>query len=142
MRALVIVLDTNVLISGLTSPDPLSPVSRVVRLWLGGEFEVATSPHILGELQTAARNRYFRRRASGEELDALSDLVAQFAAVRAVDAVTRGAGPHASDDEVLALVASGGIDYLVTGDKELLAMGEYEGVPIINPSALLEVLEA
>ena len=50
--------------------------------------------------------------------------------------------PHASDDAKLALAASGGIDYLVTGDKELLAMRSYQGVPIVTPRAFLEVLGA
>ncbi|MDP9366117.1 MAG: hypothetical protein M3Q10_18180 [Chloroflexota bacterium] len=52
----------------------------------------------------------------------------------------QGAAPHAADGLVLATAVSGGADYLVTGDKGLLAVGKYRDVRIIALRAFLAVL--
>jgi len=52
----------------------------------------------------------------------------------------RGVATHPEDDLVIATAVNAGADYLVTGDKELLAVGAYQSVTIRNPRAFLELL--
>ena len=37
------------------------------------------------------------------------------------------------DDEILALARSLSVDYIVTGDKDLLVLKKFESIPIITP---------
>lgn len=43
---------------------------------------------------------------------------------------------------MLAVAASARVDYLVTGDKPLQRLGAYQGVRVISPRAVLDLLEA
>ena len=54
----------------------------------------------------------------------------------------RGVATHPEDDLVLATAVSGQVDYLVTGDRQILRLGMYEGVTIISPAAFLDILHA
>ncbi len=44
------------------------------------------------------------------------------------------------DDLVLATAHLGRADYLVTGDRKLLGLGEYEGVAIVSPREFLSLI--
>jgi uncharacterized protein len=44
-----------------------------------------------------------------------------------------GVASHPEDDLILATAVSAQADYLVTGDRQLLALGEYQGVQIVTP---------
>lgn len=49
---------------------------------------------------------------------------------------------HPEDDLILATAVAGNAEYLVTGDRQLLALGTYEGVRIVSAAEFLAVLEA
>jgi predicted nucleic acid-binding protein len=42
---------------------------------------------------------------------------------------------------ILATAVSGGADYLVAGDKQLLKLGSFEGVRIVDSRAFLDILD-
>jgi hypothetical protein len=44
------------------------------------------------------------------------------------------------DNRVLECAVSSGADYVVTGDKDLLRLGRYDSIGIINPSDFLDFL--
>ena len=46
-----------------------------------------------------------------------------------------------ADDMVLAAAREGRAEVIVTGDADLLALGEHEGIAIVKPRAFLELLE-
>ncbi|GFN22394.1 hypothetical protein TAMC210_07100 [Thermanaeromonas sp. C210] len=45
-----------------------------------------------------------------------------------------------SDNRFLECIKAGKPDCLISGDSHLLALGEYEGIPIITPREFLETL--
>jgi len=47
---------------------------------------------------------------------------------------------HPEDDLILATAASARADYLVTGDRQLLALGTFEEIAIVTPRAFLDLL--
>jgi predicted nucleic acid-binding protein len=53
----------------------------------------------------------------------------------------RGVAPDTEDDLVLGTAVAANADFLVTGDKGLLAIGEYCGVRIVTAEAFLQALE-
>lgn len=46
------------------------------------------------------------------------------------------------DDQVLAAALTGDAQYIVTGDPDLLALGHYQGIRILTPSAFAPLLAA
>lgn len=56
--------------------------------------------------------------------------------------VVSGIATHPEDDLILATAVSGAVDYLVTGDKGLLAVGRHRGVTLLTARGFLEVLDA
>ncbi len=122
MRAL---LDTNVLVSAVLF-DGL-PQDRVERAF-HGEFELVTSEAMLDELERVLRVKFARpptiTRALREELSSLAD-------VRRPAEITP-ASRDPADDMVLAAALDGNVDSVVTGDRDLLALGTYEGIRILT----------
>jgi len=45
-----------------------------------------------------------------------------------------------NDDKIVACALAAGAEYIVTRDKDLLSLGEYEGVAMITPEEFLHVL--
>lgn len=45
------------------------------------------------------------------------------------------------DDVVIACAVAGSADYIVSGDRHLLDMGEHAGIRIVRPTTFLVVLE-
>jgi putative PIN family toxin of toxin-antitoxin system len=44
------------------------------------------------------------------------------------------------DDAVVACAVEGRADYIVSGDQDLLALGEYEGIPAVTPRHFVEIV--
>lgn len=54
----------------------------------------------------------------------------------------RGVVRDPNDDMIIACAVGAGADYIVTRDKDLLSLGEYEGIRMIKPETFLHVLRA
>jgi uncharacterized protein len=46
------------------------------------------------------------------------------------------------DDEVLALAIAAKVDLIVSGDKDLLVMQSFAGIPILAPAEAVGLIEA
>jgi putative PIN family toxin of toxin-antitoxin system len=133
--ALRVVLDTNVLLSGLAYPGSLP--GRIVAAWRHGSVDVVLSTFILDELRRVLPRLSARHGLSSREIDDLVDILSIQAELVEPEAVSDDALP---DDNVQPLLATllagmrtGSLDYLITGDKDLLALaGTY---PILTPAA-------
>jgi putative PIN family toxin of toxin-antitoxin system len=129
-----VLLDTNVLISAvLFGGIP----QQCLRRGLAGEFELVTGVALLDELTETLRDRF------GLASEAVSfargdlELAAEMVLPSRIDPVSRDPG----DDVVLAVAREGRVDYVVTGDRDLLDLGHYEGIAIVTPRYFLEVLD-
>lgn len=124
MSRAVFVVDTNVVVAGLLTGDPASPVARVLDGMLAAAFPFAVSQALLGEYRTVLLRPALRKLhalAVGEVEQLLTDL-AQHAIVLASDPAA-GIAPRAPDagDQFLwdLLAARPGL-VLTTGDRRLL----------------------
>jgi putative PIN family toxin of toxin-antitoxin system len=129
MPGLRVVLDTNVLVSGLAYPG--SVPGRIVTAWRQGGLEVVLSRYILDELVRVLR-RLPRVQLTTAEIRDLADSFMFLADV----VEPRGAEDvdlrDPADQPVLLTLQAAKADYLVTGDKDLLALaGRY---PILAPA--------
>lgn len=128
-----VVLDTNVLVSGLAYPE--SVPGRIVGLWRDGVLGVVLSRHILDE---AARvlPRLKRIDLNADEIRDLIDSFVFLADVVNPDATRDEELRDAADQAVLGTLVASRADYLITGDKDLLALAER--YPIVTPAAFWE----
>jgi putative PIN family toxin of toxin-antitoxin system len=137
------IIDVNVLLSAILGPLGIS--RRIVLAWEAGWFVPITSEDILRELHDKLRLPDIVRRFRITDADRswIFGLLAAYAemvelAPPDVPAVTG----DPEDDAVLAAARMGRAEYLVTGDKGLLALRDHEGVRIVSPREFLEMLEA
>jgi putative PIN family toxin of toxin-antitoxin system len=138
-----VVADTNVLASGLAAYDALDgPAASVLRAWQRRRFDLIASAPIFAELQRTLAKPYFTRRleTSGAR-QALSFIRHGAHAVSALTAV-HGVATTPEDDLILATAVTGKAHVLVTGDRQLRNLGEYQGVRILGPRAFMDWLAA
>ena len=135
-----LVLDTNVVASAILwggSPKLLLQAQRDKRV------ELYTSTPMLAELTDILGRPKFEKKivASTLTLDQLVDRYAELAQVVRPTPIPRIA-PDPDDDVVIATALAAKADYLVTGDRLLLSVDEYQGIRIVSVAVALQMLTA
>lgn len=129
MPGLRVVLDTNVLVSGLAYPG--SVPGRIVTAWRQDGLEVALSRYILDEL-VRVLPRLPRIRMTPAEIRDLADSFMFLADIVEPDGTQEPKLRDPADQPVLLTLLAARADYLITGDKDLLALASQ--YPILTPS--------
>lgn len=134
MATLRVVLDTNVLLSGIAYPASVS--GKILAAWRHGSVQVIVSAYILEELRRVLPRLAHRHGLGAAEIEDLVDILSIQA-----DVVEPTADPEPElrdedDQPVLGTLVSAartaGADYLITGDKDLLALAHR--YPIVTPA--------
>lgn len=130
-----VVLDTNVLVSGLGWAGPSAKILDAV---LAGRLALVISLPLLLELQRVLA--YPKLARAIPDPAGLAALIADTAIVvhpeRTLQAVTDEA-----DNRVLEAALAGAAQYVISGDRHLLAIGVFEGIPIREPAAFLAEID-
>ncbi|CAA9555468.1 MAG: hypothetical protein AVDCRST_MAG59-2124 [uncultured Thermomicrobiales bacterium] len=135
---MLVVCDANVLASGtLGLRRTHSAPGAVLRQILRGDVAVALSEPILREFARTLEKPYFAARLTEEERRATVNSVWDVALDALLTREVHGVATHPEDDLVLAPALSVTAEFLVTGDKALLALGPWEGVQIVAPATFL-----
>ncbi len=130
-----IVLDTNVLVSGLLRAA--GPAGQIVRLVAAGELELCHDPRILAEYEEVLRRERF-----GFAPERVEALMAQIRAC----GLPVAAPPLAirlddSDDEpFLEVTLAAGARCLVTGNLKHYPRAARQGAEVVGPRAFVELL--
>jgi putative PIN family toxin of toxin-antitoxin system len=129
MARLRVVLDTNVLISGLAYPGSIP--GHIVGVWRQGGMDVVLSHYILDETASVL-SRLPRIQLSASEIRDLVDSLMFLADVIEPDAEQEPTLRDPADQQVLGTLRASRADYLITGDKDLLVLAcKY---PIVTPA--------
>jgi uncharacterized protein len=126
--------DTNVIISGLNfSGNP----RRVLEMAADGAIDLAVSDAILDEVEEVLRRDKFSW--PEEEIDKAIRHISHFAKhvepTQRIDVVKE----DPTDNRIIECAAASGSEYLVTGDKHLLKVGQYQGVKIVTPAEFIQI---
>ncbi|MBN1458676.1 MAG: putative toxin-antitoxin system toxin component, PIN family [Armatimonadetes bacterium] len=128
-----IVLDTDVLVSGLLSP--FGPPGEIVRMVSADAIRLCVDARLLAEYeQVLLRPRF------GFDPNAVATLVDY------IDATSHKAAsvplgtrlPDPDDEAFLEVAIACGAEYLVTGNLVLFPLGASAGVAIVSPVAFVE----
>lgn len=134
-----IVCDTNVLVSAFIAAGP---PSRVIEEVIAGRLELVLARPVMVELERVLTGKlgFDADRWRGVE-ELLVDLASGFASVP-----TGGIEPVTGDEDddiILACAVEAGAEVVVSGDRRhLLPVGEYRGVRVITPQAILAELRS
>jgi hypothetical protein len=131
-----VVFDANILISALTLPGGSG--DRALNTVLDGQVTLLLSKPLLGETLGVLGRKFAR---NVEELARLSVFFADLAEIitprRKIDVLT-----DEPDNRILGCATAGGAALIVTGDRAVLALGQFEGVEIITLREFLRRQEA
>lgn len=134
-----VVLDTNVLISGLVSPDGMP--GRILAAWSEARFDVVMPLDQLGEIGRVLAYPKIRKRLGWDERK-IEQFIRQLY-IR-TEVIELPASPvevprDPSDAPILATLKAAGADVLVSGDRDLLELrGQY---PIEAPAEFARRLD-
>lgn len=130
-----VTLDTNVFVSAL---EFCGTLARILDLQTDEVYTLCVSESLLEELRRVLQDGFDW---SVEDIETVLDpIVARAILVEPRTAVRTSR--DANDDHILACAMAAAADVLVTGDKDLLVPGEFEGIPIVTPREFLAALGA
>ena len=125
-----ILLDTNIIVSGLISAK--GPPGQLLDAWLiDNTYELLISVEQLDELRRVLGYEKISRIVSSERVD---QLLRNLDAASIVEAIAEvDASPDPSDNLILGAAVAGDADLVVSGDKgDMLALGDIEGIAIVS----------
>ncbi len=124
-HTLRVVLDTNILLSGIAFPG--SVPGRILSAWRLGALEVVLSDFIIEESRRVLPRLSHRHGLTAAEIDDLLDILSIQAEILEPQILDEPLLREMNDLPVLgtllAAMQSGSVDYLLTGDKDLLILG-------------------
>lgn len=133
-----LVLDTNIVVSALLWKG--AP-RRLLRAVVVARFELFTSDPLLAELADVLSRKKLKKHIAGLGVSS-TELFGVYA--RQVEIVQPTGlpriAPDPDDDVVIGTALAAKANFVVTGDRTLLSVGEYEGVRIVSVSEALDAV--
>lgn len=135
------VLDANVYVSAFLQPN--GPPGQIIKHFLrNAAFDIVLSPAIVREIMRALDYPKVRKFIGAgiepelwfEDIVVLADMVAGAQELS-------GVCEDPEDDKYLAAALEGRAACVVTGDQDLLALEQHEGVRIVTPRTFLDLLD-
>jgi putative PIN family toxin of toxin-antitoxin system len=132
-----VVIDTNVLVSRYMAPQ--GTPARIMAAWEKGAFELLVSAAILSEYRRVLSYPQVRRyhHLDDGRIRRIVRRIRRAAIVTAPDQPVDVVKDDPADNALLECAIAGNADAIVSGDRHLLALGEYAGIPIMTPAAFL-----
>ena len=128
------VLDTNVLVSALLFSGE---IANIVSSWKARKFLPVFSHDTFDEFRRVLA--YPKFSLTPREIDALlQDEVLTFCEVVDIEYDITGICRDRSDDKFISCAVAATADYIVSGDKDLLILGNFRNIPIITVASFQE----
>ena len=128
-----VVLDTNVLVSGIFFGGP---PDRILRAWRDGKVQLTVSLEILAEYRQVA----LRLHQKHKDIDILPllDLIAVHSRLVLAAPLPKPVCADPKDDMFLACALASGTRMVVSGDRHLLTVSGFAGIRVLRPKAFVD----
>ncbi len=139
-----VILDVNIYLSYLLDPaNPNRTITRIMDRLFSGYFRLVIPAELIDELTLAARRKpYFRERLTERDVRNLMSLLQAKADAPPRLSDIPGVVRDPKDDYLIAHAILGRVDFLVTGDRDLLALdGEVDPMRIVTAAEFLRMVE-
>ncbi len=125
-----VVLDNNILVSGLLLPEstPGYAFRRAIRA-----SEILVSEATLNELADVLSRPKFDHYVSLKDRQEFLRQLSRVAEIVPITYTTQ-ACRDAKDNMILEVAVNGSAQLVVTGDRDLLSLTPFQGIPILTPS--------
>ena len=135
-----IVIDANLFASALRKPD--SNPGKILDLVQQNQVELILSPAVIKEIKRILLYPKIKKyhRKTPEEIDAYFEDILMFAWIVEGNETVEVIKDDPTDNKYLACAFEGEADYIVSGDRHLLNIENYQGIEIIKAKAFLNVL--
>lgn len=136
------VLDTNTLVSAIIN-KPLSVSQEIYQNFISKHFLLIVSPPLLAEVEDVLnRDRVMKLHKHSSK--SLQKIITQLARLSLIVSgkteikIVR----DPDDDKIIAAAVEGNADYIVSRDRDLLDLKEYQGIKITTPEEFMGMLRA
>ncbi|MFH1617782.1 MAG: putative toxin-antitoxin system toxin component, PIN family [Candidatus Margulisiibacteriota bacterium] len=127
------VLDTNVFISALKK----GKLRKILDLWMEDRFDVLVSDKIIKEVFEVLKRPKFN--FSSLDIEELGTLIFERARIFNSEETIRICDDP-DDNKFIECAVAGKANFIVSGDKDLLRIQEYQEIRIIAPSDFIKEL--
>lgn len=116
---------------------------RIVQRWEQNQFDVLVSASIIDETDRVLMYPRIIKRHRQDEgaIQRILELLSSQAVMVEPTAVLDVIKEDQSDNRYLECAVDGIAQYIISGDKHLLELGEYKGIAILPPAAFVTLLE-
>ena len=133
---MIVVLDTNVLVSGFMSPG--NPPGRIIDFLRAGDITLAIDDRIFSEYAAVLGREYFRKYFSAAEKELILDFIAHDSIrVLCTQAVQ---GLPDQDDACFLEVALASQAPLITGNEKHFPLHKRRDAKVYTPAAFFQIL--
>lgn len=136
------VLDANTLVSAIIN-KPFSVSQEIYQNFVSKRFLLIVSPSLLAEVEDVLnRNRVMKlhKHATENLQKIISELANLSYVVPGKTEIQVVRDPD--DDKIIIAAVEGNAEYIVSRDKDLLDLKEYQGTKIITPEKFMGILRA
>jgi putative PIN family toxin of toxin-antitoxin system len=130
---LKIILDTNVIVSGIFFSGP---PYEILKAWRNGKFKIVVSIEILFEYQRIAEK--LNQKFPMINIQPMIDLFTVKAVLVNGSELPIQICKDPGDDKFISCALASNSKIIITGDKHLLNVNGYEGLEIIRPREFFE----
>jgi putative PIN family toxin of toxin-antitoxin system len=134
-----IILDTNILLSALLSPG--GAPADLLQSWERKTFTLVACDELIRELREVSGRAFFRARLRASAAELLAAGIREFS-LFCRDVPSGPVAPDPGDSYLLALAEASQADFLVCGDKGLLALRHHKSTRILAAAAMVDTLKA
>ncbi len=128
---MLVVLDSNIWISAFQF---LGKPHSIVQLAFDGDIEVATSEHIIGETTRILSKKFGW---SEERLSGARGTMRIMAQIVTPKEIVNAVPDDPDDNRILECAKAAAADTIITGDKDLLRLGSFDGIAIVTAAEFL-----
>ena len=130
-----IVIDSNIFISSFFwGGNPRDIFERVIN----GLDELFITEEILKEIKSVMNNSKFN--VNTDEIEDYVKIIERYSKKIESKNVPKDISRDKDDDKILQCGVDGDVDFIITGDNDLLILKEYEKIKIMKPKKYLETV--
>ncbi|MBS3167009.1 putative toxin-antitoxin system toxin component, PIN family [Candidatus Woesearchaeota archaeon] len=131
-----VVLDTNVFISGIFWEGNFC--SQIINKWKEGKFQLISSEEIIEELVKTLKT--FKISMDKELIEEWKNLILENSIMIDVPICANIVKEDPEDDKFIWAAVYGQVDFIISQDKHLLKLKEYENIKILTPEEAIRVI--
>ena len=130
-----IVFDANVIIAAFAARGLCESIMEVCL----SEHEIVLGDDLLDEI---LRNLRLKIKLPTSIVDNIGELLREYSNISIPVPLPSDVCRDPDDIEILGLAVVSDADYSVTGDKDLLVLERFQGIPILNPRSFSDILHS